>query len=342
VRGIALLLGFLVFSASSPLRAATPIPPPVTEIGDQRLMVGPGVLPLFATRDWAQPQPGIRRAVIIVHGYKRNAGDYLRHVEGMGPPADTLVVAPQFVAPEDIAAHNLSAATLRWEREAWSSGLPALGPAPESSFAAIDALLARLGDRTQFPNLTEIVVAGFSAGGQLIQRYVAVGKGEDAIGRGGVALRFVVGSPSSFAYFGDARPGPDGAAAAFAGAASCPQYNNWKYGFAGDLPPYVAAALAPGVPAIERRYAARDVTYLIGGADDDPNHKFLDKSCGGDAQGPTRLARSRNFYAVMRQRDGAALRQSLAIVPGAAHNAVKVLGSPCGRAALFGDKEICR
>ena len=311
------------------------MPPPATEIGNQRLQVGPAVLPVFASPDWSQPLPEIRRAVIIVHGYERNAGVYLRHLEGMNPPEDTLVVAPQFLAAEDVAPNNLPAATLRWEREAWSSGLPALGPAPQSSFDAIDALLTRLGNRTQFPNLSEIVLAGFSAGGQLVQRYVAVGKGEGAIGRGSVALRYVVGSPSSFAYFGDARPAPNGTAAAFAGAASCPQYNNWKYGFAGNLPPYVAAAVAPGVPAIERRYAARDVTYLVGGADDNPNHKFLDKSCSAEAQGPARLARSQNFFAVMRQRDGAALRQTLTIIPGAAHNAAKVLGSPCGRAALF-------
>jgi hypothetical protein len=336
------LLGVFAFLISVASRADTPIPPPVTEIGNQRLAVGTGVLPLFVSRDWSPSQPDIRRAVIIVHGYERNAGDYLRHVAGMRPPGDTLVIAPQFLAAEDIAAHNLPAATLRWTREAWSNGLPALGPARQSSFDAIDALLARLGDRTQFPNLSGIVLAGFSAGGQLVQRYVAVGKGEDAIGHGDVGLRFVVGSPSSFAYFGDARPAPDGTAAAFAGAAACPQYNNWKYGFAGDLPPYVAAAVAPGVPAIEHRYAARDVTYLVGDDDDNPNHKFLDKSCGAEAQGPTRLARSRDFYAVLRQRDGASLNQILTIVPGAAHNAAKVLGSPCGRSALFDDKENCR
>ena len=338
----ALVAALVLSLAGGSAHAATPIPPPVTEIGDRRLPVGTGTLPVFVSRDWSQPLPGIRRAIVIIHGYERNAGDHLRRVEGMNPPEDALIVAPQFLAAEDIAAGNLPAATLRWAREAWSSGLPALGPAPRSSFEAVDALLARLGDRAQLPNLSEIVVAGFSAGAQLVQRYVAVGKGEDAIGRGGVALRFVVGSPSSFAYFGDARPDPDGMIAGFAGAATCPQYNNWKYGFAGDLPPYVAAAVAPGIPVIEHRYAAREVAYLVGGADDNPNHKFLDKSCSGEAQGPTRLARSEYFYALMRQRDGAALHQTLSVVPGAAHNAAKVLGSPCGRAALFGDKEICR
>ena len=38
------------------------------------------------------------------------------------------------------------------------------------------------------------------------------------------------------------------------------------------------------------RYAARDVTYLLGGADNNPEHR-LDKTCGAEAQGSTRLAR---------------------------------------------------
>ncbi|HEY1795336.1 MAG TPA: hypothetical protein VGG57_04380 [Stellaceae bacterium] len=335
-------LAAAVVALVAAVSAQADTPPPVTEIGDQRLPVAAAELPVFVSRDWSRPLPDVRRVVVIVHGYERNAGDYLRHVAGMKPAADTLIVAPQFLAPGDIAGHDLPAATLRWGQDAWSSGLPALGPVPESSFEIIDVLLARFGERGRFPNLTGIVLAGFSAGGQFVQRYVAAGKGEEAIGRDGVALRYVVGSPSSFAYFGDARPGPDGTIAAFADAAACPQYNNWKYGFAGKLPAYVAAALAPGVPLIERRYAARDVTYLVGGADDNPNHKFLDKSCGAEAQGSTRLARLQDFYAVMRRRDGAALHQTLHIIPGAAHNAAKVLGSPCGRVALFGVMENCQ
>ena len=73
-------------------------------------------------------------------------------------------------------------------------------PAPLSAFDALDTLLAKLGDRAILPTLSQIVLAGFSAGGQLVQRYAAVGKGSD------IDLRYVVGSPSSFLYFGDARP----------------------------------------------------------------------------------------------------------------------------------------
>jgi hypothetical protein len=240
-------------------------------------------------------------------------------------------VAPQFLAPDDIAAHHLPDAILRWDREDWLDGHPALGPTKLSAFDGFDAIFAKLADRTILPNLARIVLAGFSAGGQVVQRYAAVGKGEET-----VPLRFVVGSPSTYVYFGDERPRPDGTLGAFAGAANCPEYNRWKYGFAGSLPPYVLGAVGPGIPAIERRYAARDIVYLAGRDDIDPHHRLLDTSCGGEAQGPNRLARMQSFFADMKRRDPA-IKHPMWVIDGAAHNEARVFGSPCGSAALFGD-----
>jgi pimeloyl-ACP methyl ester carboxylesterase len=314
--------------AASAALADVPVPPPVAAVVDGRLPVGDALLPVFVSQDWSQPLPAIHRAVIVVHGYERNAADYTRTVMGFGPPDDTLVVAPQFLAAEDIAEHQLPDAVLRWQRELWEQGSPAEGPAPVSAFDALDALIAKLGDRQIFPNLNQIVLAGFSAGGQLVQRYAVVGRGEVAIGQAGIALRYVVGSPSSFAYFGVERPEP---------ITGCPDFNRWKYGFAGDLPPYVLGVAGPGTSTLERRYGGRAVVYLVGADDTNPNHRFLDKSCAGEAQGPTRLARTQAFFAILRQRDGDILKHRMWVVAGAAHNAAKVFGSPCGRAVLFGD-----
>ena len=70
-----------------------------------------------------------------------------------------------------------------------------------SSFEIIDALLAKLSDRELFPNLKRIVLAGFSAGGQFVGRYVAVGKGE--VGPG-IELRYAAMAPSTYLI-----PNPD-------------------------------------------------------------------------------------------------------------------------------------
>lgn len=311
-------------------QADEPGSPPVVAVVDGRLSIGNAQLPVFVSQDWSQSLRGIRRAVIVVHGYNRNAADYARNMMALGPPADTLVVAPQFLSPEDVAAHHLPDGILRWDREQWEDGNPALGPAALSAFDGFDAVLAKLTDRAIFPNLTRIVLAGFSAGGQFVQRYVAVGKGEDAI-----PLRYVIGSPGTYAYFGDERPLPNGTFGPVSGAGQCPDYNRWKFGFAGGLPPYVAAAAAAGIPALERRYVARNVVYLAGGDDTDPNHRLLNKSCAAEAQGPSRLARMQLFLADMKHRDGEAFRQPMWVVPGVAHNEARVFGSLCGRAALF-------
>ena len=93
------------------------------------------------------------------------------------------------------------------------------------------------------------------------------------------------------------------------------------------------------MPALERGYLDRDVVYIVGAEDNDPSHRFLDKSCAAEAQGPERLSRTLGFYAVMQQRDGAAFRHRVWTVAAAAHNAERVLGSPCGRAVLFGNAD---
>ena len=330
-----LVLAALLTITAGAAFAQSPAPPPVAVIVDGRLPIDSAMLPVFVSQDWSRPLPGIRRAIVVVHGFQRNAADYARNMLAFGPAPDTLVVAPQFLAPEDIAAHQLPDAVLRWNHELWSGGHPAVGPAPLSAFDGLDGILGPLSDRSIFPILTQVVLAGFSAGGQVVQRYAIVGKGEAALRRSGIRLRFVIGSPSSYAYFGNERPLPDGTLTVFAGAAACPSYDRWKYGFAGDMPPYVSAAASMGVPALETRYSVHDVVYLVGGADTDPNHKYLDKSCAGEAEGPTRLARTKFFFAAMRSRAPATLAHRLWVIDGAAHNEAEVFGSPCGRAALF-------
>ena len=325
-----LALAAVLALAASMALADVPAPPPVAVVVDGRLAIGDAQLPVFLSQDWARPLPDIHRAVIVVHGYSRNAADYARNMMALGPPADTLVVAPQFLTPEDAAAHHLPDSVLRWDREHWSDGDPALGPAPLSAFDGFDAVLTKLGDRELFPNLSQIVLAGFSAGGQFVQRYAAVGKGA-----GAVPLRYIVGSPGTYAYFGAERPQPGGGFGVFAGAGDCPAYNRWKYGYAGGLPPYVLGVVGQGIPALEHRYAARDIVYLVGGEDNDPNHRVLNKTCAGEAQGPNRLARMEAFVADMKKRDPG-IEHRMWVVPGAAHAEAKVLGSPCGRAALFG------
>ena len=311
---------------------------PVRVVADQRITVaterGQGVLPLYVSRDWSHKLPGVTRAVLVIHGRLRNADTYWKSAEAAaaaaGPAAaSTVMIVPQFLADIDIAPRDQPPDTLHWSLEGWMGGDPAHGPAPLSSFDALDAIVARLADRTRFPDLREIVVAGHSGGAQVVQRYAVLGRGLTAPG---VTLRYVVANPSSYAYFDTLRPAPGGGFAPYP-AAECPGFDDWKYGLL-HLPPY-PAGVAPS--ALEARYVSRRVTYLLGQADTNPNHPALDKTCAAEAEGPYRLARGRAYFAYLQGRHKTGLMQTLVEVPGVGHDGDAMLTSPGGLAALFGD-----
>lgn len=339
---ILVLAATAMLASVPPLRAADESPPekPVKVVADQRLPVttpvGTGELALYVSRDWSRPLPGVSRAVIVIHGRLRNADVYRASAEKALEAAGeagraAILVVPQFLAEVDAQAHQLPAETLRWDTTGWEGGGDARSPAPISAFAGLDAILAKLADRRLFPDLTTIVLAGHSGGGQVVQRYAILGRGEAAPAAAGIAVRYVVANPSSYAYFNADRPDGEGGFAPFAGAAACPKFDHWKYGMA-DLPAYAGAATPA---ALEQAYLGRDVTYLLGTADTDPNHPALDKTCMAEAQGPYRLARGEAYVQYLRGRHPDGFRQKLLLVQGVGHDGDRMLTSACGLAALF-------
>ena len=305
---------------------------PVAAVAQGRLEVdtpsGRGSLPLRVSRDWTTPQPDIEHAVILIHGWSRRSLDEGEAAAARGgeAAAHTIIVAPHFLIPADVQAHHLPASVLRWGVEDWKSGRPALAPSPVSAFDAIDVIVARLADRQIFPHLRTIVVAGHSAGGQLVQRYAAVGHAGARAGRG-IELRYVVANPSSYLYFGSARPNAHENV-----GDPCATVSRWPYGFEGALPPYVQLTAAQA----EATYVAQDIVYLLGSADVDPQHPELDQSCAAEAQGATRLERGRAYVDALRVREGGHLAQRVVEVPGVGHSGRAMFASVPGVATLFG------
>jgi hypothetical protein len=330
---IGLLVGLSAAAAQRPLENAS-----VWLVADHRLAVttpaGSGDLALYVSQDWDRPQPAITRAIVTIHGARRDA-DISRTIAEAAransklDPETVLLIEPQFLNDLDVAAQHLPAETLHWGHNSWEGGEDAHGPAPISSFAAIDAILARLADRASFPALRNVVVAGHSGGGQLVQRYAIAGHGESALTKAGIPVRYVVSNPSSYAYFSPERPAGDGFAPF--DAAACPSYDRWKYGMTG-LPTYVAGE---DPAALEEAYVARDVVYLLGTGDDDPNHRALDKTCMAEAQGPYRYARGLAYFHYLQRRHPVGLAHRLLQAPGVGHNSDGMFNSPCGLAALY-------
>ncbi|MDQ2865418.1 MAG: alpha/beta hydrolase [Candidatus Eremiobacteraeota bacterium] len=319
---------------AAPLPTETPQPDNSGRLADRQFDVttpqGSGIARYFANGS-LDGDAQIKRAVIVVHGVLRDADYYFdtgMRSAGLALAAgDTLVIAPQFVEASDLAGHNIPMKTLRWDSK-WPGGSPATAPAPISTYAVFDAMIARLADRSRFPLLRGIVLVGHSAGGQIVQRYAVVGKAPQLDPGSATPVHLIVANPSSYFYFDDTRPVPQ---------ANCSDFNQWRYGLAG-APPYVAGTDR----VLEERYVKRHVTYLLGTADINPNEDDLDRSCGGEAQGPYRFARGKFYIAYIERRHPSGTAQDYAFVAGVPHDNRRMFDSACGIGVIFGKtKQSC-
>lgn len=301
-------------------------------------------MPVYANRNLAKDDlRGIRQVLIVIHGVKRDADNYYETAAALvaANPAragDTLVLAPRFSGAIDSGFAGMAA----WRKASWEDGensVQAAGrPAPISSFQVLDDLLRSLDDRKRLPALAGIVLAGHSAGAQLVHRYAVLNNVDGVLRRDGLTVRYVVANPSSYLYLTNERPRADGKGYAPYERGICPTYNQYKYG-TDKLPAY---ARDTDDSRLFVRYAARDVVYLLGGADNNPEHRLLDKACGAEAQGATRLARGTGYvqYEHVLAARGAkpvALRHSAFEVGGVGHDGKRMLGSICGVRALLGE-----
>ena len=271
----------------------------------------------------------IERVLIIIHGRLRNAETYRQSAEQAaelaGQSQTTLVIAPQFLNETDVALHPVADTVLRWQGNDWMAGGLSTAPFALSSYGALDQIIQRVSDRKQFPDVKQIVIAGHSGGAQVVQRYALLAHDQPALTAAGVKIRYVVANPSSYAYFDERRP------MAF-DHAKCPGFNRWKYGLT-DLPLYASGQTAV---QIEGNYVKRDVTYLLGQDDIDPQHPALDKGCEAEAQGAYRLVRGRNFFNYLLRRNPQGVNQRLVEVPGVGHSGKGIFTSPEGQKVLFG------
>ncbi len=302
-------------------------------------------MPVYANRDLAKDDlRNIKQVVVVIHGVKRDADRYYESVAALlahNPERarDTLILAPRFSGSIDSGFGGMAA----WRKASWEDGedsVQAAGrPAPVSSFQVLDDLLRSLDDRKRLASLAGIVLAGHSAGAQLVQRYAVLNNIDGPLRRDGLALRYVIANPSSYLYLSNERPRADGKGYAPYERGICPTYNQYKYG-PDKLPAY---SRETDESKLFVRYAARDVTYLLGGADNNPEDRLLDKTCGAEAQGATRLARGTGYvqYEHVLAARGArpvTLHRRAFEVAGIGHNSKSMFGSVCGTRALLGDE----
>jgi pimeloyl-ACP methyl ester carboxylesterase len=286
-----------------------------------------GAVPVY--RNFAlSGNEAVTSAIVVVHGTGRNAGGYftrmLQAANLAGASNTTLVVAPWFTTSDDDGTPR---GTVRWTGDGWKIGDSSRKPKGISSFAAMDELLLRVGDRSKFPNITRITIAGHSAGGQFTQRYAATGQAQTQLT--GIAVNYVVANPSSYLYPVPERPDSTGTRFARPNA-SCENYNEYKYGLE-NVPSYLADLSAKQVA---NNLGTRRVTYLLGASDTEQDDE-LDTDCAAQLEGPNRFQRGTYFYNWVRQTFPSAPTDRV-VVPGTAHESDEMFQSSQARPALFG------
>jgi len=184
----------------------------------------------------AQELSSFTKAIVIVHGAKRDAENYFCSMaENVQNAAshdleNTLVVAPRFPSKKGKRTLDLKSNTYTWDsgkgpgRDWKAGGITSYGRTMKSSsFAKLDKLVHALSD---IPSIKSITVAGHSAGGQTVMRYALTSriappsKGKrsrtlnaklkrSSLGytslRDDVELNYLVANPSSYAYLDQRR-----------------------------------------------------------------------------------------------------------------------------------------
>jgi hypothetical protein len=178
-----------------------------------------------------------------------------------------------------------------------------------SAFDFADDIIRLVANKRNFPNLTQVVIAGHSAGGQFVGRYEMSNKIDPLPG---VKISYVVANPSSYSWPAAVRPlatgdadrakaavealGPNGMKVnsdftyGIPDVARVPTYNDWPFGLA-KRSGYTADM---SDTQLKKNLATRTTTYLFGQVDILPLANF-DSSAVAMTQGPTRRARGEAF-----------------------------------------------
>lgn len=304
--------------------------------------------PVYANHNLSGELRQIREVIIVQHGIQRNGDDYyaaamaLLQASGRSPE-EVLVLAPNFPGKPDVDKGFERMPV--WSVQGWTGGEAALAgtgtQAGLSSLQVLDDIAQFLADKSRLPLLKKITFAGHSGGGQLMHRYAVLNHVDEGLRARGLDVQYVVANPSSYLYFTSVRLRSTGNFAPYDNTV-CPTYDDYRYGMQ-DM-----VAYAKGMAGMDlyQRHQQRQVTYLVGSLDTDPNHRVLDKSCAAEAQGATRFERAHAYWAYEQylgkqsqagKVSGKAMHHYFD-VQGVGHDQSNMFGSQCGVRLLFGDK----
>lgn len=289
----------------------------------------------------------VQRAIIVVHGLNRDPGTYMSNMLSALSQvtadknvnfSSVAIMAPYFPNGYDkyvgypwtpgLAANKGSTSNaLVWTAAQWASGANNQYPwnaTTVSSYEVLDQLVKWFDNKSNFPNMKHIVVAGHSLGAQTINRYAEVGNTFSTNSR----VSYWIGNPNSYGWMSTSRP---------LSTTSCPTYDNWREGFTNytSYPmTYGTSLVASGRSAVLANYNSRSKAYARGTQDlgDDSS------TCAPFTTGANRNERFFNFLKAFPATCSSTTGQCDTIdYVNAGHDAGAMFASQAGQARLFLD-----
>lgn len=312
---------------------------------------GPERVLLYRSDPLDAANPGITRAVIVIHGGGRTANLSYTTVSAAaflaGVLDEAILIAPRFASNRGGGCvDSLAPLEANWgcqdrQPDSWRNGSNAMN-SRVTSYDYVDELLRRLARKDVFPDLKQVVIAGHSGGGQFVLRYAMASDVPDKLG---LDVTYVVANPDALIYLDQSRPTaaaypasaagpifpvmpPADAFTPFPDVRNCTTFDDWPYGLQ-KRSGYTARL---DNEQMKTQLVSRSVAYLSGGLDVFPAEGF-DLTCPAMAQGPTRAARSAAFAKYLNDKFGAS--QALEVVPTCGHNERCLFTDPVGLRRLF-------
>ncbi|CAO1633210.1 unnamed protein product [Sympodiomycopsis kandeliae] len=262
---------------------------------NRSIVIAEGAIqPVYMTANYDAQK--IKRAIIVMPGKPRDSWKYTNLVRNAltvqstlfpewGVSADSvLILGPAWLNNNDQSSGAVKGQELVFHGTQWQSGGYSRAPVLNHSittYEAIDTFTEMLFDKKVFPNLNQVVVAGHSMGGQMVQRYALLKKTK----RFDPNMKFWVGNPGSWAWLNDQRPYPNG---------TCEAPDEWHYGIGGNqtkVSKYAREDVIKNKDAVVQRFLSRRVHYFLGLNDNGQG----DTHCQAGMQGGNHLDRGSQF-----------------------------------------------
>ena len=253
-------------------------------------------MPLYSSQPLETILPEVTTAIIAIHGLNGDAyNPFCEIFDSLSTYAENtenkyIIIAPLFSESEVNGLtwsgnqNDVNKTSVYWSSSSWMSGINDANNAT-SSYDCLDELLSHVMNTTSYPSMSKVVVTGFSAGGQTVNRY-SWASSVSAVDQ--INLRFVSSDASSYLYLNSSRPdtaectplndtGTSFDCATFVNTSAaldaCDGYDEWKYGVS-SFPStkkysYLAAVASDpaAVAAHNGLFARRDLHFLFGDSD---------------------------------------------------------------------------